>query len=92
MNRRGFLGSILIAAVAPAIVRAEIIMPVRKIASIDEATWAWWRNTGQGSEPVTFTKQELEEVMGRAVDWTWKQNKEIFVSDYTACLLYGRNT
>jgi hypothetical protein len=30
MNRRGFLGSILAAAAAPAIVRAGVLMPVRQ--------------------------------------------------------------
>lgn len=31
MNRRGFLGGILAACAAPAIVKAELLMPVRKI-------------------------------------------------------------
>lgn len=31
MNRRGFLGSILAAGMAPVIVKAEILMPVRQI-------------------------------------------------------------
>ena len=31
MNRRGFLGGILAAGVAPFVARAEILMPVRKI-------------------------------------------------------------
>lgn len=32
MNRRGFLGAILAAGVAPAIIRGGILMPVRQIA------------------------------------------------------------
>ena len=31
MNRRGFLSSILAAGIAPAFVKAEILMPVRKV-------------------------------------------------------------
>lgn len=31
MNRRGFIGGILAAGVAPFVVRAEMLMPVRKI-------------------------------------------------------------
>jgi hypothetical protein len=38
MNRRGFLGSILALGAAPAIVKAEILMPVRKIVVVDYAS------------------------------------------------------
>lgn len=36
MNRRGFLGGILAACAAPAIVKAELLMPVRKIVVPNE--------------------------------------------------------
>lgn len=35
MNRRGFLGVVLAAGVAPAIIRSGILMPVRQIATLD---------------------------------------------------------
>lgn len=38
MNRRGFLGSILALGAAPAIVKAELLMPVRKIVVVDHAS------------------------------------------------------
>ena len=38
MNRRGFLKAVLACAVAPAIVKAEVLMPVRKLAVVDHAS------------------------------------------------------
>lgn len=44
MNRRGFLGAMLAACAAPAFVKAEILMPVRKII-VPEALF-WLRGDG----------------------------------------------
>lgn len=51
MNRRGFLGTMLAAAVAPAIVRAQSLMPVRNIAlpaapSSSAAVMDYWLERG----------------------------------------------
>jgi hypothetical protein len=37
MNRRGFIGSILALCAAPAIVRAETLMPIRRLVVVDHA-------------------------------------------------------
>lgn len=44
MNRRGFLGAILAAAAAPAIVRAESLMPTRSGILVPEPTKLWRPN------------------------------------------------
>jgi hypothetical protein len=41
MNRRGFLGAILVAASAPAIVRAQSLMPTRSGVLVPERTTIW---------------------------------------------------
>jgi hypothetical protein len=41
MNRRGFLGAILAAASAPAIVRAQSLMPTRSGILVPEPTKLW---------------------------------------------------
>lgn len=48
MNRRGFLGTMLAAAMAPAIVRAQSLMPVRQIAapSSSAAVMDYWLKNG----------------------------------------------
>jgi len=40
LSRRGFIGSMLAFGVAPAIVRASSIMPIKVSSGID-ARWAW---------------------------------------------------
>lgn len=54
MNRRGFLGFILAAAVAPAIVRADSLMRIVPIETAilmpDEMRFGWWRNQVVGDD------------------------------------------
>lgn len=64
LNRRGFLAGILSVAVAPAIVKAEILMPVRKIILPD---WRWG-----GYEIGGYTADGIH-----PTDFTWHQEKII---------------
>jgi hypothetical protein len=53
MNRRGFLGSVLAMAVAPAIVRAESLMPVRQLApSGPAAILDYWLERGHDGSHI----------------------------------------
>lgn len=69
MNRRGFLGSILALGAAPAIVKAEILMPVRKIVVVDHAAMF----TEQVERRLAALKEDMERELMRneLADMVW---------------------
>ena len=62
MNRRGFLGAMLAAAVAPAVVKSGVLMPVRPIW-----TPPVWMGMDLGSEPE-FTNIWVAEYQEHMLD------------------------
>lgn len=75
MNRRGFLGSILALAAAPAIVRAETLMPVRPLEVI-ECQVGWY-------EGVMIYEGNSVRAMARAglAKW-WAEQFDRLTLDY----------
>lgn len=62
-TRRGFLHGILAAGMAPAIVKAEILMPVRKIIAPQD----WWKAITIETQilpPVTMAQYISDQVAG----------------------------
>jgi hypothetical protein len=57
MNRRGFLGAILAAGVAPAFVGSRVLMPVRRLVAPGSLT------TWTGAGPLYFDRYELDHAL-----------------------------